>query len=461
MSVVDPKNLGNKVKTRVINWLDLAMRAWGSEFHAPDHGVYEFSNGRKWDSTDKGLTGLYGVDVENVIVLDGMQYPDMRDGLFVNDGNPTLGQELPFGYFDELATDGVGALPNANDSYNTYIPPSPPPFSLPAISSAGAFNVQVYTGDGTTSRLISGIDLSAGGVVWVKNTTASQTSDVYFSPNGSTVDRISTTTAFLSWTATGDATFSSSGVTLTSTRNNSLTNTFLITMFQKRSRMVDVIRYTGDGSSNRQIPHNLLVTPGVIITGVETATPSDFRVYTTAKNAAAGTAAQYWGSTITSSSTEDYTLAAPGLQQWANTAPTATAFSVGYTTSNFRQNNVNGVSYFAILFADDQNSDGVMRVPSWIGNSTTSGPTITLGWRPQLISFYQAISSSFLDGWCTANKVGGFGSPTPRTYWSLANVSDSGWTRPATLSATGFQLTSASADVNGAGQTHCAICVRE
>jgi hypothetical protein len=71
MSTVDPYNLGHKVTTRDINWIDLVQRAWGSEFNAPDHGLYEWSNGRKFDSTDRGKTGLYGVDVlnsENVLI---------------------------------------------------------------------------------------------------------------------------------------------------------------------------------------------------------------------------------------------------------------------------------------------------------------------------------------------------------------------------------------------------------
>jgi hypothetical protein len=62
MSTIDPNNLGSKVTSRDINWADLVHRAWGSEFNAPDHGIYEWSNGRKYDSTDKGTTGLYGVN---------------------------------------------------------------------------------------------------------------------------------------------------------------------------------------------------------------------------------------------------------------------------------------------------------------------------------------------------------------------------------------------------------------
>jgi len=52
-------NLGYPVTTRSYSYLDLVMRQWGSEFKAPDHGIYEFSNSRRFDSTDQGTTGLY------------------------------------------------------------------------------------------------------------------------------------------------------------------------------------------------------------------------------------------------------------------------------------------------------------------------------------------------------------------------------------------------------------------
>lgn len=55
---IGPKQ-GYPVTTRTLNWSEMVQRAWGSEFHAPDHGVYEFSNGRRFDSTDPYETGFY------------------------------------------------------------------------------------------------------------------------------------------------------------------------------------------------------------------------------------------------------------------------------------------------------------------------------------------------------------------------------------------------------------------
>lgn len=70
-------NLGYKVVTRDISWDDLVRRSWGSEFSAADKGIYEFSNGRRFDSTDRGTTGIYGVSGINYLMVGDEVYPDM------------------------------------------------------------------------------------------------------------------------------------------------------------------------------------------------------------------------------------------------------------------------------------------------------------------------------------------------------------------------------------------------
>ena len=51
--------LGWPVTTRNYSLGDLARKAWGAEWAAPDKPVYEFSNGRQFASTDQGITGIY------------------------------------------------------------------------------------------------------------------------------------------------------------------------------------------------------------------------------------------------------------------------------------------------------------------------------------------------------------------------------------------------------------------
>lgn len=105
MSVAIPPELGTKVSTRSYSWSEIPQRAWGSEFNAPDHGVYEFSNGRKFDSTDKNQTGIYGVQGDTLLVLDGLQYPDMRDGVFAGVGTPDGSARSGRGAYQEISAD--------------------------------------------------------------------------------------------------------------------------------------------------------------------------------------------------------------------------------------------------------------------------------------------------------------------------------------------------------------------
>ena len=86
-------NLGYKVSSRQLNWLQMVERAWGSEFNAPDHGIYEWSNGRKFDSTDKGTTGIYNDDFSLDLLQENPQYPDMAGALLLleNDGVLQMG----------------------------------------------------------------------------------------------------------------------------------------------------------------------------------------------------------------------------------------------------------------------------------------------------------------------------------------------------------------------------------
>lgn len=56
---LNQNNLGAPVTSRTYNFRDMAMRSWGSEFNAPDHAIYEFTGGRKYDSTDQNATGIY------------------------------------------------------------------------------------------------------------------------------------------------------------------------------------------------------------------------------------------------------------------------------------------------------------------------------------------------------------------------------------------------------------------
>ena len=100
-----PPKLGSKVRTRQFSWLSLVEQAWGSEFTAPDPRSYEFSCGVNKDSTDRGITGLYGIPGDTLLVLDGQPYPDMRDGVFAGVGADPRAVDGGKGAYQEISAD--------------------------------------------------------------------------------------------------------------------------------------------------------------------------------------------------------------------------------------------------------------------------------------------------------------------------------------------------------------------
>lgn len=58
-TIAELSNLGTITVTRTFSWLDMCIRAWGPEWNAPDHNIYNFNN-RHFDSTDMTYQGIYG-----------------------------------------------------------------------------------------------------------------------------------------------------------------------------------------------------------------------------------------------------------------------------------------------------------------------------------------------------------------------------------------------------------------
>jgi hypothetical protein len=73
-----PASLGKPVTSRQFSWKEMVIRQWGSEYAAPDHRIYNFSNGRSFDSTDLGTTGIYErgiLDIQSEKSLAGTYPP--------------------------------------------------------------------------------------------------------------------------------------------------------------------------------------------------------------------------------------------------------------------------------------------------------------------------------------------------------------------------------------------------
>jgi hypothetical protein len=257
------------------------------------------------------------------------------------------------------------------------------------------------TGNSNTVTVNNGIDLTGkGGLIWFKERANPGT----ISP--ALFDTVRGANQLLSSNQTGgqydysgasnsfreSMTFQSNGFTVTKTAiagGNGYTNysggaTYASWTFRKQPKFFDIVTYTGDGTNNRAIPHNLGSVPGCVIVksttlgtgwptyhrGMATSNPESWEMYlnTTAARTVNGT----WGG-----------------------APTSTNFYVNANASV----NQGGDSYVAYVFAHNAGGFGLTGTDNVITcdsctNPSSGSTTVTLGYEPQWIMVKTSDGSS-------------------------------------------------------------------
>lgn len=299
---------------------------------------------------------------------------------------------------------------------------------------SGVHSQFLYTGDGAFPRALSGVDMSSGGWTFLKATSVTQNGSIYYSVNGSSPQR--KTSSSNATVAAAALTFDSGGTTLTTGNPDNISaRPYVGHYFRKAASFCDVLTYTGTGSATT-IPHSLGIAPGLII--VKKALVSqDGRMYHASLGANVAKPIFVAGSNLT------------GATYWNNTAPTSAVFSVGTDVGT----NDAGVSYFAILMADDSSPSGQIRTFSYTGNGSVSGPTVALGWEP----YYVCLFSSNSGNSPVVDSAIGFA-----TGWM--NLTQNFAINPATsitASGTGFQVVTTDSSWNQNAVTYFGFAIRK
>jgi hypothetical protein len=236
--------------------------------------------------------------------------------------------------------------------------------------------------------------------------------------------------------------FNSNGVTLGFVDNdmNASAQPNALWTFRKAPKFFDVVTYTGTGSA-RTIAHNLGIAPGCIIVK-RTDTTSDWQVY---HRSNANTEYMVLNTTAAK---------ATGTTRWNSTTPTATEFTVGTDTTV----NASGGTYVAYLFAHDTAADGIIQCGSYTGNGSAAGPTVTLGWEPQWLMIKRATGGT--GNWQIIDNMRGMpvGTADAMLQANLTNAESA--VEYVSPTATGFQLTSTSSEVNASGSSYIYIAIR-
>jgi hypothetical protein len=317
------------------------------------------------------------------------------------------------------------------------------------------FSTYLYTGTGAVLTITNGIDLDGeGGMVWFKSRGSTETHNVHDSSRGLT-KRLFTTSTNGEGTNDVGLSFNTSGFSLDTNQGGyNSTNTpespYVSWTFRKAPKFFDVVTYTGTGSA-RTVSHNLGSVPGCIIVK-RTDSTGDWIVYHRANTANPET--DYLELNDTAATADLNTM-------WNDTAPTSTEFTVG--TDN--DVNASAATYVAYLFAHDaggfgdDGSENVISCGSYTGNGSTTGPTITLGYEPQWVLIKRASNAG--NDWVLFDNMRGMpvGSVDSFLRPNTSQAEDS-LTDYLSPTATGFNIVSASSNVNTSANTYIYIAIR-
>jgi hypothetical protein len=317
------------------------------------------------------------------------------------------------------------------------------------------FSTYLYAGNSSTQTITNGIDLAGeGGLVWTK-ARVDRFHNLEDTVRGAGNTLWANATSASYYYDDAITAFGSTGYTLgadnTGNQVNSSAN-YVSWTFRKQPKFFDIVTYTGNATSNRQIAHNLGSVPGCIIIRRTNAGGSNWKV-----NHRSLAANQDLSLNLTNAadSANDF---------WDNTRPTSTHFTVGSLTAV----NGNGDDFVAYLFAHDAGgfgltgTDNVISCGSYTGNSSADGPIVTLGYEPQWVMIKNTTTAGY--SWSIYDNMRGI--PTgPNDAYLLANTSDAeqgttSGTNEIDFQATGFQLKSASYRYNASGDTYIYIAIR-
>ena len=317
------------------------------------------------------------------------------------------------------------------------------------------FSTYLYKGTNNTLPIANGIDLDGeGGMWWIKNRGGSNTQHLVFDSERSTNSEHSVLFPALN-NADNDGystTPTSTGFTINTTSEGPINQngqTYVSWAWRKAPKFFDVVTYTGNGQTNRQVSHNLGSAPGCIIVK-RTNGVKDWAVYHR------GRGNTHYGTLNTNEAFYD------SITWWQDTDPTSADFTVG----NSLFVNANGDTYVAYLFAHND-GDGefgpdsdqdIIKCGSYTGNGSNTGPVIDLGFEPQWLIIKGATIAKEWRMFDTMRgmPVGGSGAFLQANS-SAAEGTDTG---PVALNANGFQLTQGGSETNNSGSTYIYMAIR-
>ena len=321
----------------------------------------------------------------------------------------------------------------------------------------------IYSGFSGTNNIVNGIDLAdKGGLVWgrARSNSTNYNHALFDTERGvSKVLNSDTNGAESTYAGRGVTAFNSDGFTLTSNLFGENQNgaKCVAWTFRKAPGFFDIVTWTGDGTGDRYINHNLGSVPGCVIVK-KLNSSMDWGVYH-----------RSLGSVQTAGlelNTTDPTGTSGNVNP-IRTTPTSTQIYIRGGGSGTEYND-SGDTFVAYLFAHDDQSFGanqdesIIECGTYTGSSSTD-QAIDIGWEPQWVMIKSSSTSGGPADWRIFDNMRG---------WRVRSLGDSASLTANTnnaeqnshrihINSRGWEFENEGANaVNGLGETYIYIAIR-
>ena len=236
-----------------------------------------------------------------------------------------------------------------------------------------------YVGNTTGQTIITGSDLAAGSLLWVKSIDATYQNIVWDTPRTRNhtlwLDSRNTESDNTATPQNDLVSFNNNGFTLGADvqgANAAFAGNYIAWSWLMTAGFFDVVLYNTNGAASQTLPHNLGTKPGLML--VKSRNDSD-NWYAYHQDVGATKRALFNGG---------YNANAEWMVDgsvWNDAEPTATHFTVG---NNYGTNGWPSGEYVAYLWAG--NTPGVIKCGTYTGTGSASSPvTVTTGFKPQFL----------------------------------------------------------------------------
>jgi hypothetical protein len=238
------------------------------------------------------------------------------------------------------------------------------------------FQVKLYSGTGSSNAVtLDGDEDMQPDTVWIKcrSGSASGENHVLFDAVRGSTKRLSPDTDTDEYThGTNITSFDSDGFTLSTNTQLNGSGEYVAWCWKETATAgFDIVAYTGNGTDDTDISHNLSAVPNLIIVKNRDQDGDGWQVYHGANTAAPETDYMVLNTNA---------VTADAADRWSDEAPTSSVFTLG----DGAEVNTNTEDYIAYCFAEKQ---GFSKFGGYTGNGNADGPFIYTGFRPAFIMF--------------------------------------------------------------------------